>query len=229
MPVFKDILKALREDRGYTQQDLADKTEISYGAIQGYERGKLPKGDYAVKIARLFGVTTDYLLTGEGPMRREGGGSAVDRVEETVTPYKLSNDYVEVPHYDIKAAAGAGANIQSEQIVDHLAFKRDFIRDKLRVRPDKLALINTIGDSMEPTILADDLLLINLDINHTTGDGIYILQGDMGLQVKRVQSMIGGGLVISSDNPHYKDLNVGPDQLDLVHIVGRVVWFGRQI
>jgi len=78
-------------------------------------------------------------------------------------------------------------------------------------------------------ILADDLLLINLDINHTTGDGIYILQGDMGLQVKRVQSMIGGGLVISSDNPHYQKLTVGPDQLDLVHIVGRVVWFGRQI
>jgi phage repressor protein C with HTH and peptisase S24 domain len=228
--MFDDIFsRVLTKTPIANQSALASFLNIRKASVTGAKQRDAFPAEWALRIAGEYDLSTDWIMTGKGPMRREGGGSEVDRVEEAGVPYKLSNDYVEVPRYDIKAAAGAGADIQSEQIVDHLAFKRDFIRDKLRVRPDKLALINTIGDSMEPTILADDLLLINLDINHTTGDGIYILQGDMGLQVKRVQSMIGGGLVIKSDNPRYDALNVGLDQLDLVHIVGRVVWFGRQI
>ena len=48
------------------EQDLAVLTGISAGAIGMYEQGRRePPLDIIVKLSAIFGVTTDYLLTGE--------------------------------------------------------------------------------------------------------------------------------------------------------------------
>jgi len=61
--VFGGRLKALREKRGWTQQDLADRLNISRNTVAGYEsKGKIPREDTLVAIANLFNVSTDYLL-----------------------------------------------------------------------------------------------------------------------------------------------------------------------
>lgn len=56
-------LKALRCAKGMTQQELADKLEISPSAIGMYERGKRdPDHETLTALCRLFGVSTDYFL-----------------------------------------------------------------------------------------------------------------------------------------------------------------------
>jgi len=37
-------------------------TEVSSGAISGWKKGSLPKGDVLCRLANYFDVTTDYLL-----------------------------------------------------------------------------------------------------------------------------------------------------------------------
>lgn len=37
-------------------------TGVSTGAVSGWKKGSLPKGDVLGRIATYFGVTTDYLL-----------------------------------------------------------------------------------------------------------------------------------------------------------------------
>lgn len=37
-------------------------TEVSSGAISGWKKGSLPKGDVLCRLANYFNVTTDYLL-----------------------------------------------------------------------------------------------------------------------------------------------------------------------
>lgn len=60
---FGDILKLLRENRGLTQQGLADVLGVGRATIAGYEtKGKQPDYDKLKIIAIYFNVTIDYLL-----------------------------------------------------------------------------------------------------------------------------------------------------------------------
>ena len=58
----------LRREAGYTQLTLAEKLQYSDKAVSKWESGaSIPDAGVLLEIARLFGVTVDYLLTGEHP------------------------------------------------------------------------------------------------------------------------------------------------------------------
>ena len=58
----------LRTEKGLSQAELAQRIGVSASAIGMYEQGRRePSLDLLVQLARTFGVTTDYLLTGETP------------------------------------------------------------------------------------------------------------------------------------------------------------------
>lgn len=60
---FAQRLKALRKERGVTQQQLADGVGISKGGLSYYENaGRTPDISILERFADYFGVTTDYLL-----------------------------------------------------------------------------------------------------------------------------------------------------------------------
>lgn len=60
---FAQRLKALRRERGITQQQLADGVGISKGGLSYYENsGRTPDISILERFADYFGVTTDYLL-----------------------------------------------------------------------------------------------------------------------------------------------------------------------
>lgn len=61
-----EILKKLRIDYGYTQQNLADLLKIDRSAYTYYESGKTnPSIDKLIRLANLYGVTVDKLLGNE--------------------------------------------------------------------------------------------------------------------------------------------------------------------
>ena len=58
-----ELLAELRQDRGLTQDQLAEIISVSPGTISNYEDGRhLPDLDKLKMIADYFHVTTDYLL-----------------------------------------------------------------------------------------------------------------------------------------------------------------------
>ena len=63
-PLGKKI-KDLRTEKGYTLEELADKSESSKSYIWELENRNPPRpsGDKLAKIAKALGVTTDYLLS----------------------------------------------------------------------------------------------------------------------------------------------------------------------
>jgi len=61
---FGERLKARRDLLGLTQDYLAQKTGISRAAIQAYESGKIPKGDYLLILSDLLDCSIDWLLKG---------------------------------------------------------------------------------------------------------------------------------------------------------------------
>lgn len=124
---------------------------------------------------------------------------------------------------------GNGHVIQSEQIVDHLAFRAEWVRTELGTSPKHLVLISAVGDSMEPTLRAHDLLLIDRSVLSVKQDSIYAFAVDGELRVKRIQRLFDGSLIIKSDNPGYTTESLTPQQAETINIIGRVVWSGRRM
>jgi len=157
--------------------------------------------------------------------------AAAHSVREPAAEYKPvpPEGFVLVPRYDVQGSMGNGSVIHSEQIVDHLAFRAEWVRTALGASPEHLVLISAIGDSMEPTLRAGDLLLIDRSVTGVKHDSIYAFAVGDELRVKRVQRLYDGTLIVKSDNLGYASETLTPDQAATVNIVGRVVWTGRRM
>lgn len=60
---FGKKVKLLRKERGLTQKQLADMVGVAVSAISAYEAGnRYPTYSGLVSLARIFHVSTDYLL-----------------------------------------------------------------------------------------------------------------------------------------------------------------------
>jgi phage repressor protein C with HTH and peptisase S24 domain len=81
---------------------------------------------------------------------------------------------------------------------------------------------------MEPTLSNGDTVLVDSTQNAPRTDGIYVLQFDNYLYVKRLlMNPAKGKVAIISDNPAYAPMeDIEPDEL---HIAGRVLWLGRRV
>ncbi|NOL32071.1 helix-turn-helix transcriptional regulator [Bacillus altitudinis] len=65
MAVGERIIK-LREQKQWNQKELAQKINMNVSVMNRIEKGTRPLTDIEiVKIAEVFGVSTDYLLTGK--------------------------------------------------------------------------------------------------------------------------------------------------------------------
>ncbi len=59
-------IAALRRRAGMSQAELAQQLRCSASAVGMYEQGRRePASDVLVRLSEIFGVTTDYLLTGQ--------------------------------------------------------------------------------------------------------------------------------------------------------------------
>ena len=61
---MENRLKVLRAERGWSQQDLADKLEVSRQSVNAIETGRYdPSLPLAFRIADLFGLTIEDIFT----------------------------------------------------------------------------------------------------------------------------------------------------------------------
>lgn len=67
--IFADKLIDLRKKNGWSQEELADRLEVSRQSVSKWESAQsVPDMNRILKLSELFGVTTDYLLKDElGP------------------------------------------------------------------------------------------------------------------------------------------------------------------
>ncbi|WP_142849786.1 S24 family peptidase [Telmatospirillum sp. J64-1] len=218
--------------------EIAGKSE---DMLTRYAQGKTDAPFSVVaRLAQAAGFSLDWIATGRGapdaqPLAEGQLGVKVSEREQNsgIVTYKsasdLGDEYVLVPRYDVRASAGHGAVIHSEQVVDHLAFKAEWVRRQLRVNPSYLLLIEAMGDSMEETISDGDLLLVNTQEPRIKDNAIYALSVNGDLIVKRVQRRLDGTLLVKSDNPRYEPEELPPHLAGQLRVIGQVVWHGGLI
>lgn len=125
---------------------------------------------------------------------------------------------VEVPYLAVAAAAGAGADAGGERVVRIERFAPETLT-AAGIAPGMASIIDARGDSMAPTILPGDRLVVDrADRRVTGGAAICVVRRDDDLLVKRV-TRTPDGWALRSDNPAWPALTCAVGE---IAVIGRV-------
>ena len=83
-----DVISKLRKEKGWTQNELAEKLQVSDKAISKWESNKGdPSREFLPMLAELFGVTLDYLMTGKEQEEKIINAVVNDQVPKDIDKY----------------------------------------------------------------------------------------------------------------------------------------------
>lgn len=239
-----DRLKQAREAAGFSSGRQAAKAlsvaPATYTSHENGERG-IPK-DRLEQYARRFKVTPEWLMFGTMP-RDPNDPNLYSNAEYTPLPSATEDaPYLQrvepgedgptgnvlVPVFDLHASAGYGAVVDQEAEVYSLAFPPAYLKRLTSSSPGNLAIISVKGESMEPTLLDDDIVLLDASKTNLSYDGLFVLRFNDALHVKRIgRSYRKGHITIISDNKDlYPQIEAPVDEIEAV---GKVLWYGRKV
>jgi phage repressor protein C with HTH and peptisase S24 domain len=211
-------LKIEMRKRGLSSSELARRADVLTSFLYDIISGKSANPS-TVKLARVadaLGISLHSLVSGEG-------GS------EHAQHSQLPSDCVTIPRITVTASAGGGNVVTREEADEFYYFREQWIRSKLGARVDDLRMLYVSGDSMEPTLCHQDIILVDTSRTLPTPPGVFVLFDGLGLVVKRLEYVAHPEmprLRIISDNTQYSTYERA---IADVKVIGRVVWFAREI
>lgn len=194
-----------------TQREAAKFIGRTPETLANWASGTVPPFEPLARLAIEKKVSLQWLATGDGPMFSAEPAPA---------------DFVYIPRYELRAGAGNGQIIESENIKEFIAFRAEWVRARLRRNPAHLAVLEAFGDSMAPTIKDGDIMLVDTSEDRVRGNAIYVVRAGDEALVKRVELKLDGTLLVKSDNPSYETVALRADQIPDLRVLGKVVWTG---
>jgi len=225
--MFSENLKKYRKLFGITQEELAEKinsllfSNYTKNNVQSWERGVNPKIEVISAIAEILEITEQYLF--------DDSENALDFIVSRRIPdlKEIIEHTVKIPLFNGYIGAGSGGIIDS---FDNKFMYVDSLNINKKYLDDTVLALTVIGDSMEPYVYQDDIILFTplKHDNINRSDGKYIIQTINGTMVKNLKFMCSGDIIISSCNKAYSDeiinSNESQELLDILGIVvGRIL------
>ncbi|MDX2072997.1 MAG: S24 family peptidase [Alphaproteobacteria bacterium] len=210
-------LRLEMKKRGISSVELAKRADVKTSFLYDVISGKSanPSSIKLARVAESLGVSLTYLAgTSDSPV----AGYEFSLPSQT-------QDYVPVS----RLFTEGGALVANEDPMENCHFRKDWIRRKLCVSPADLRILTISGDGMAPTLCNGDIVLVDTSKKHPSPPGIFILFDGVGLAAKRLELLAQADwpkLRVIYDNPHYSTYEA---PLAEHNIVGRVVWFSREI
>lgn len=210
------ILQAAKKVGG--QKKLSEMTGISESQLYRYitEAGQ-PTVSKFVAISLASELSVQWLATGH-----EQELSTADEAFR-----RLAEDHVVIPCYGKEDLADVDTR-KLPEAKQSMAFPKGWIPD--RASTGQLTMISVVGDSMEPTLSKGDAALVDRSVATVSEDGLYAIQMNKGIIVKRLQRTPTGKIQITNDNKAYTSHTLDKEEAEKdLHIVGFVVWAGREV
>lgn len=217
------LAKAM-EAAGLNQSELAERVGIKQPSIARLLTGETKTTRALDLIARQLQTSPAYLrgetddptpITGETqPAKRFPPGDGPDGT-------------VMIPQLDIGYSMGGGSVFEEYAQTALIPFPREWLRSLIGGTFGDLFVARGEGDSMMPTILDSDVVIIDTaQRTITKQDRLWCLNyGDLGM-IKRVRMQPDGGALIISDNPAVENFTAYDGE---VQAIGRVIWIGRRV
>lgn len=207
---IREVAQALGMENGSSYQHYEDRfkkpllpLELVMKLVPIFEPGKVDPGE----LYALAGVnpTGERPLAGPPP-RSEANGRMI-RIEEL----------------DVRASAGAGLLGENEKVVGEWHVPSGIVRGYSTAPAAEMRFITVMGDSMEPTLLPGQRVLIDTGDRQPSPPGIFVVWDGLGLVIKRIQMLPHSDparVKISSDNGKYDPYE---RSLEEAYIQGRVI------
>ena len=253
---FDDILGRLKLVFGVeTDTDFARSMGFRQGAVSSAKQKQTVPPAWITEVALSKGVSADWLLTGEGEMRREGAvfikrgalpneameaareksGYAEARLKGLPSIYNGRETLVchdceitMVPMVEARLSAGGGSWETSADSDRRYAFRTDFLRRKGHA--SSMVLMRVAGDSMEPEIKDNDVVLIDTSNTTPRPGRLFAIAVEDLVYLKKVDAE-PGKLILTSANQAYAPLEIDArgDLKNGIRIIGKAVWVGREL
>ena len=192
-------LVSLMKENGHTYRSLANKSGVAYTTIKSMVERDLKNAsiDNVIKIAKVLGVTSDYL----------------SKVEEPENVMKVTGNFVKIPV--IGEIACGDPILADENIIDYHVEPADLLP------AGNLFYLKAKGDSMEPKIPNQSLVLIREQSDVESGEiAAVLVNGDTEATLKRVKKQ-NGYLILHPDNSNYEPMIV--DENNPARIIGKAL------
>lgn len=200
------MIVSLRNERGWTQTDLAKRLKCSKQAVWMYEKNqRQPSYEMLEAMADVFNVPIGFLISEEDrskAMSKQVGANyiAVDAIVSIPIVGTIRCGPGGLAYQDIEAYVPA-ANVK---------------------HPSECFYLRVVGDSMEPSITEGDLALIRKQDDVESGElAAVVINGEEGT-LKRVIKK-DGALILQAFNPAYPPRVFTGTDINTVRIAGKVI------
>jgi phage repressor protein C with HTH and peptisase S24 domain len=228
-----------------TPADLARARKVSRQAVKQWLSDEtVPTGPNLVGIAIDTDVDPQWLATGRGSPMGTTKGSHVkrgsDKSESSVVEvshlHDQAADLVLIRELDVRARSGTSGGLIDVEDTDEATatvaahgFPSAGFRQLYGAEPDRVRILEVVGDSMEPTLFPGQKVMVDTQDRAPTPPGIFVVFDGFGLVLKRVQYVAHSDpprVKISSDNKEYDPYE---RTLEEAHIQGRVIGGWRRM
>lgn len=208
----------LEGERG--QIGLVKASGASKSVVNQWITGKIKSMDirYALNIERELGFSHIWLMTGEGDPREAPLFGA-----KGVVPVSTMERADTVPIRCVKMRLRAGVNrlaIEPDMSDGGCLQMPRAVIEQHMLNPDALVAMRVRGNSMEPMMFEDDLVVIDTSDKRPISRELFAIQFDGDACIKQLLNK-GGNWYLHSLNPDHGPINVRSGQLE---IIGRVVY-----
>ena len=193
--IFWKKVKQILSDRDKNQEWLCDKACIPLSTLRNkISISRMPSFEEVMKIIKVFKMTLEEFIA---------------------YPDIPDKDVINIPVYEQAFSAGRGQELAESPIVlDYVA-----LPNHLKKYHENMAASYVRGDSMEPTLFDDDIILFDT-FGYDGMDGIYAINYKGSAFVKRLQRDKDFVHIIS-DNPKYKEMTESNQSQDF-RVIGKV-------
>ncbi len=219
---LSDRLRARAQQLGLSPAHVAEMAGVNRSFVYDILRGRSarPGIDKLAEVARVLKVEREWLIHGIGEV--EGEPPFIENPDET---------FVAIAHASPRPSMGGGAVVTEDHDAPGRAyhFRRSWIKGNLKASPSQLRIMHVEGDSMAPTLLDGDTVLVDMTRRAPNPPGIFVLDDGMGLVAKRLEHVPNSdppAVRVISDNGFYSPYERSAEE---IHIIGRIRWFAREI
>ncbi|MDX1820107.1 MAG: S24 family peptidase [Paracoccaceae bacterium] len=219
---LSDRLRARADQLGISPAHVAEMAGVNRSFVYDILRGRStrPRIDKLGEVARVLKVDRDWLIHGIGDV--EGTPPFIENPDES---------FVAIAHASPRPSMGGGTVVEDHGDSPGRAyhFRRSWIRNSLKASPSQLRIMHVEGDSMAPTLLDGDTVLVDMTRRAPNPPGIFVLDDGIGLVAKRLEHIPNSdppAVRVISDNKYYPEYERTAEE---IHIVGRIRWFSREI
>lgn len=206
MSTFGDKLKALRLERGMSQDQLAEILGTSKQVISRYETNqRTPKITVAQQYADRLGISVNYLIDNNMEIPADS-----PEITEDIITFRVNVDIA------------AGYDQPAAPLDDWEGASVDIPASYLRGRPaEDFFMIRICGDSMYPHYQNGDYVLVlkTPTLDHSGQIGV-MLHGDEGT-IKKIEYVPGEDwLRLVPLNPEYMAKTISGPELETCRVIG---------